>query len=375
MRSVTLSFACNNACIFCAQGGLREARPSPPIEATNPTKATIPRAEGATPAPDAAEVIAKTVATLAPGETVALLGGEPTIDERLPEWIRALDAAGAGRIVVQTNGRRLAYRSYARALREASSRLSLDVSITGSTEAMHDYHTGTPGSFKQAVLGLRNARSERVRAVLSCVVTRSNFRHLAEIVRLTHAVGATAVRFVLARPLGRALGASDRVVPAPELVAPYLALAQAEGTKLGVVVRTSASGNAEEGSSFAFAGLGVVETEADRDAGRAPAKDTERRALAIFGRPAPGRREERVPARRTGDELRALFPTLFDGAPPRDVADVIAADARLAVIAPARSKGSAANDSGAGGFEARSDGAGAEGGASRGASSAEREVG
>ena len=75
MRSVTLSFACNNACIFCAQGGLREARPSPPIEATNPTKATIPRAEGATPAPDAAEVIAKTVATLAPGETVALLGG------------------------------------------------------------------------------------------------------------------------------------------------------------------------------------------------------------------------------------------------------------------------------------------------------------
>lgn len=373
MRSVTLSFACNNACIFCAQGGLRDARPSLPSEATTPTAATSPLPEGATPAPRAAEAIATTLATLAPGETVALLGGEPTLDERLPEWIRALDAAGAGRIVVQTNGRRLAYRSYARALREASSRLSLDVSIAGSTEAMHDYHTGTPGSFQQAVLGLRNARSERIRAALSCVVTRSNFRHLAEIVRLTHAVGATAVRFVLAQPIGRALAARDRVIPSPELVAPYLGLAQGEGTKLGVVVRTSAAGGAEETSLAAFGGLGLVETQADRDAGRGPVKETERRALAIFGRPAPGRREERVPARKTGDELRAIFPTLFDGAPPRDVAEVLA-DARRAAVAPVRSNGSPANDAG-GGFEARSLGGSTDGGAPRGPSSAEREVG
>ncbi len=317
MRTVALSFACNNACIFCAQGELRDGQP----------------------AADPAAAVLDVAATLVAGETVALLGGEPTLDDRLPEWIRALDAAGAGRVVVQTNGRRLAYRSYARALREASSRLSLEVSIAGSTEAMHDYHTGTPGSFKQTVVGLRNARSEKVGAALTCVVTRSNFRHLAEVVRLAHAVGATAVRFVLAQPIGRALAVRDRVVPAPELVAPYLGLAQVEGTKLGVVVRTSTSGAAEESGAVVFAGLGTVETQADRDAkeeasrpstgARSPvegAASEGRRALAIFGRPAPGRREERLPGRRTGDDLRAIFPTLFDGASPRSVADVVAAD-------------------------------------------------
>jgi hypothetical protein len=330
MRSVALSFACNNACIFCAQGELRDAQPPLQSEPSRPGEA----ATASAPASDPAVAVAEAAGALVAGETVALLGGEPTLDDRLPAWIRALDAAGAGRIVVQTNARRLAYRSFARALREASPRLSLEVSIAGSTEAMHDYHTGTPGSFKQTVLGLRNARSEKIGAALSCVVTRSNFRHLAEMVRLAHAVGATAVRFVLAQPVGRALDARDRVVPAPEMVASYAALAQAEGAKLGVVVRTSSTGAAEESGPIVFAGLGAVETQADRDArgaraGSLPSGDVTdggRKSLAIFGRPAPGRREERVPARRTGDDLRAIFPTLFEGAPPRDVADVVAAD-------------------------------------------------
>lgn len=306
MRSVALSFACNNACVFCAQGGLRDAASTDPAEA-----------------------IARTIAELAPGETVALMGGEPTLDDRLPEWIRALDAAGAGKIVVQTNARRLAYRSFASALRAASGRVALDVSIAGSTEAMHDYHTGTPGSFKQTLLGLRSARAERIPAALSCVVTRSNFRHLAEIVRLAHACGAVAVRFVIAQPLGRALAVRDRVVPAPELVAPYLGLAQAEAAKLRLPLRASTTGAAEETAIAAFAGLGVVETQADRDA-QTPRSESEkdaRRSLAVLGRPAPGRREERTPSRRTGDDLRAIFPALFEGAPPRSVEDVVRAAA------------------------------------------------
>lgn len=304
MRTVALSFACNNACVFCAQGDLRES------------KETI----------DAAVAIEEAARSLVAGETVALLGGEPTLEDRLPEWIRALDAAGAGKIVVQTNGRRLAYRSYASALKAASPRLSLDVSIAGSTEPMHDYHTGAPGSFKQTVLGLRNARAERLRAAVSCVVTRSNFRHLAEIVRLAHAVGATGLRFVLAQPAGRAMASRDRVVPAPEMVATYLGLAQAEGSKLGLAVKTSAKGAPEESAAGLFAGLGTIETESDRRAATAAGDERARRSLPVLGRPMPGRQEERAPSRRkTGDDLRAIFPTLFEGAEPRDVSDVVAA--------------------------------------------------
>lgn len=303
MRTVALSFACNNACVFCAQGELRD------LASTSEPGATV----------------AEAARSLDAGETVALVGGEPTLDDRLPEWIRALDAAGAGRIVVQTNARRLAYRSYASALKATSPRLSLDVSIAGSTEAMHDYHTGTPGSFKQTVLGLRNARAERIRAAISCVVTRSNFRHLAEIVRLAHAVGATGLRFVVAQPIGRALRARDRVVPAPEMVAPYLGVAQAEAAKLGLAVRASVKGDPEESAAGVFAGLGPIETESDRLAAERSRDAKLPRALPVLGRPAPGRREERTPGgRKTGDDLRAIFPTLFEGAEPRDVADVVA---------------------------------------------------
>lgn len=304
MRVIALSFTCNNACVFCAQGNLRE------------TAAAI----------DAEASVQGTAASLRGGEAVALVGGEPTLDERLPSFVRALDAAGAGAVVVQTNGRRLAYRSYARLLREASPRLALDVSLAGSTEAMHDYHTGTPGSFKQTVLGLRNARAEKIRVAVSTVITRSNFRHLADIVRLCHAVGAAAVRFVPAQPFGAALAQRDRVVPALELVGPYLALAMSEATKLGLPARVDSTGAPEEG---AFAGLGPVETEAQATADRArreaasPAEP--RRALQIFGRPAPGRREERGPSRKTGEDLRTILPSLFDGSPPRDVAEVVAA--------------------------------------------------
>jgi MoaA/NifB/PqqE/SkfB family radical SAM enzyme len=303
MRVVALSFACNNACIFCAQGKLRETAP----------------------AMDADAAVERAAAALRPGEAVALVGGEPTLDERLPSFIGVLDAAGAGRILVQTNGRRLAYRSYARSLREASPRLEIEVSLAGSTEPMHDYHTGTPGSFKQTVLGLRNARAEKLPASVSLVITRSNFRHLADVVRLCHAVGARSVRFVPAQPFGAALANRDRVVPALEMVGPYLALAMNEASKLGLPARLDATGAPEEGPAGAFAGLGPVEPPAppadEEEAGR------RRRSLAIFGRPSPGRREERGPSRRTGDELRTILPALFDGSAPRDVAEVVAATA------------------------------------------------
>lgn len=319
MRVVALSFACNNACVFCAQGKLREAA------------AQV----------DGAEAVEQAAASLREGDTVALVGGEPTLDDRLPSFVRALDAAGAARIVVQTNGRRLVYRAYAKRLREASPRLALDVSLAGSTEPMHDYHTGTPGSFKQTVLGLRNARAEQIPASVSAVITRSNFRHLAEIVRLSHAVSAAGVRFVPAQPFGTAAALRDRVVPAMELVGPYLALAMNEAAKLDLPVRVDATGAPEEGAAGAFAGLGVVdaasaapvppraEEQATRDRQSLPYEDGRpRRSLAIFGRPAPARREERGPSRKTGDELRDILPALFDGSAPRDVADVVAASGK-----------------------------------------------
>jgi MoaA/NifB/PqqE/SkfB family radical SAM enzyme len=308
MRRIALGFTCNNACIFCAQGELR-SRPE------DPSRGLV----GAR--------IDALVDAIEPGETVAFMGGEPTLEERLPAWIRAADARGAARILVQTNGRRLAYPAYAQALREASTRLVLDASLHGSTEPMHDYHTSAAGSFRQTILGLRNARAQRIEASITTVITRSNFRHLVEIVTLANALGARAVRFAPAEAYGSAARAADRVIPAWDLVKPHLVRAVAEATRLrlGVAVGDIAS---SPDIVNRFAGIGQVEHLEQADPARcspspsatpsAPSSPAEisaqgrRVSLAVLGRPAPAKQEVRAQVRKTGDELRAIFPALFD---------------------------------------------------------------
>jgi MoaA/NifB/PqqE/SkfB family radical SAM enzyme len=230
VRQIFLGFACNNACVFCAQGSLRDREEGPPD-------------------------VAAQLASIVPGEAVAFMGGEPTIHDELPMWIKIAEERGAARVVVQTNGRRLAYRAFARALREACSNLALDVALQGHTAALHEYHTGTPGSFEQTVRGVRTARAERIPVGITTVVTRSNFRHLGELARLAHTAGAEAIHFAKAEPVGRAAIARDRVLPAREMVLPYLTRAASEAQRLGLEVVVGS-----RGSSSIFAGIGEVET-------------------------------------------------------------------------------------------------------------------
>ena len=234
MLVLSLGFGCNNACIFCAQGQLRSI--------------------GRDATADADLLVG------ASGETVAFVGGEPTLTESLPDLVQEADRRGAVRVIVQTNGRRLAYRTYARALAAASRKLVLDVSMHGSTEAMHDYHTATPGSFKQTAIGLRNAAAEGVLCGVTTVVTRSNYRHLAEIVDCARRLGSTAHHFAFAEPLGSARKIDARLVAAPELVRPYLALALAEARRhsMAIVVGERAS---SADAANRFAGTGIVERD------------------------------------------------------------------------------------------------------------------
>ncbi|AKT36179.1 radical SAM protein [Chondromyces crocatus] len=301
MFVVDLGFACNNACVFCAQGALR-ARP-----------AEAPRDED--------EDMAHRFAALRAGSTVALVGGEPTLDERLPDWIRAAEARGAAQIVVQTNGRRLAYRGYAAALRAASKRLRLEVSVHGSTAPMHDYHTATPGSFGQTVKGLKHAQLEGIEFSATTVVTRSNFRHLVEITRLVGTLGARALQFSPAVPLGNAARVADRVIAAPELVSPHLARAMREAVAMGLQWRVGARDSGPDVAGW-FAGLGQAEEEtADGEPRRAKAeveRSEGRVSLPMLGRPAPARAEVRTRERRTGTELRGILPGLFNDEQPRE---------------------------------------------------------
>ena len=290
MRLIPVGFLCNNACVFCAQGSLRVGDPGP----------------------QDARVRALLDSALGPRErdrAVAFVGGEPTLHEGLAGWVAEARRLKARWSLVQTNGRRLAYAGYAASL-AASGLHALDVSLHGTTAAMHDYHTGVEGSCAQTLLGLRRAREAGLRVGVTTVVTRSNFRHLSEVVGLAAAHGAAAVHLDLAVARGKALAAWARVVPAPELVTEHLAAAVRAARAAGLDVLVGGR-STSSGARRLFAGLG--ETEAPPAEAAAP-----RARVAVPGarvKPAPGAREVHGAGKKTGVELKTIFPGLFKAAP------------------------------------------------------------
>ncbi|RYE93702.1 MAG: radical SAM protein [Myxococcales bacterium] len=233
MRAVWVGLACNNACGFCPQRPAREA------------------GESGFFAPGA--IAARLDAAAGSGEVVALVGGEPTLHPDLFELARRARRRGARGVVVQTNGRRLAYAAYAREL-AAAGVTAVDVAVHGSTAAMHDFHTAVAGSFAQTATGLGVARGAGLLVGVTAVLTRSNYRHASEIVRLAVARGARALHLSLARAVGEAELAPS-LAASPVLARPHLAEAARLARSLGAAVLVE-----EHASSPAvrelFAGVG-----------------------------------------------------------------------------------------------------------------------
>ena len=120
-------------------------------------------------------------------------------------------------------------------------------------------------------------------------------------------LGATAVRLAVVQPLGAAGDAFDRVVPrAGMLVDAFAAVAQ-------VLAAARVPLASDEAPNPLFAGL--TRSVAARPAPeRARPIDPQLVQLRSLGAPNPGKREQREPAaRKTGDELRTLFPSLWEG--------------------------------------------------------------
>lgn len=207
--SVEVGFGCNNACVFCAQGRLRSTTELPAFER-----------------------LAQRISELPVGAPVAIVGGEPTLRPDLIELI-ALAKRRTDRILLQTNARRLAVAGYADGL-AAAGVAALDVSLHGSTEAMHDYHSGVAGSFRQTIAGLGRARAARLAFGITTVVTRSNVRHLAQIANVAHTLGARAVHFAALEQAGSAARERARLQVPAAFAGPELSRAIATLERLGI---------------------------------------------------------------------------------------------------------------------------------------------
>lgn len=207
---VDVGGACNNGCVFCATPAPDKAGPQP----TSWLKSSV-----------------ESVRTRS--DALLFTGGEPTVRADLPDLIDHARGLGFRAVGIRTNARRCSYPDYAAQLAGAGLTDS-EVGIHGHTAPLHDAMTRVPGSFSETVRGARNLAEHEVKLSVFTVLTKSNYRHLEEIVRLAVKLGATAAHFTAPPiPDGKEEHAPSFSVRLA-LAAPYLSRALLLAKRLGL---------------------------------------------------------------------------------------------------------------------------------------------
>lgn len=214
--AIEVTLACDGACRFCAQQGMVREDVS-------------------------ASAVAQTIAdAAAAGHEITLTGGEPTRRAELTQWVAMAREFGAPAVGLQTHGRALADAALTTQLVDAGL-TDIHLSIHGARPEVHDYHTSATGSLTATLDGLRalRQRGPEITVVASTVVTRSNFRGLAELPARLRAWGVTAWRLCWPQAAGGAQAAFDRIVPRFGLAAPFVLHAAAAARREGLAVVTA----------------------------------------------------------------------------------------------------------------------------------------
>lgn len=160
--AINLGGACNSRCNFCYTEWLNNV----PNLLTNQVKYAIDQ--------------------LAQIDTIKVLvfsGGEPTIRKDLLSLFEYANQAGFFDIALHTNGRELKNYNLIEKLIKLGLKRVL-ISLHGHNEEIHDQITDSPGSFLEALEGLRNLKLLSINPTINIVMCQENFKHLTEIVKL-----------------------------------------------------------------------------------------------------------------------------------------------------------------------------------------------
>ena len=299
--TVRLTLACNNRCVFCAQEGLGdEGRADSAVEQA---------LSGARERSDA----------------VTFVGGEPTLDPRLGEYVAAARSIGFRQVGIQTNGRRMADAAYVDALARAGL-TDVHLSIHGPLASVHDYHTAQPGSFAEALASIAASRASGLVVAVTTVLARSNYRSLSGLPKLLAGRGVAAWLIAVAEAAGRAEAAFDRIVPRLGLAIPFALHAVSAAEAVGLPAWISGAPACLLGPFAARALAGAPreygELCASCDA-RPSCVGVDARYLARFGGDELVRRA-RVELAACDDERAALFVGPGQMAPRRPATESIA---------------------------------------------------
>jgi len=183
---IRLTYACNNRCLFCLDGGNELPDGMPP--------------EGVPFGDLAADMGRARAAGL---RRIVLSGGEPTLHPRFPDIVGEASRLGFTHVQVITNGRRFCYPGFLdRCLREGLREATF--SMHGHTAALHDRLVGTPGAFVQSLTGLLNAlRRPELIVSVDVVLNRLNIERLEEMLRFYIRLGVREFDLLQIIPFGR----------------------------------------------------------------------------------------------------------------------------------------------------------------------------
>lgn len=213
-----VGFRCNNFCAFCVQGDKRERLPAKPM-ADLRSSLEEGRRSGAT--------------------GVVVTGGEPTLHENILEIVRQAKSLGYETIQIQSNGRSFCYEKFCRRLIEAGAN-EFGPSLHGSRPEVHDFLTGSPGSFLQTVSGIRNLKRLGARVITNTVVTKANYRDLPRVAELLVSLGVDQYQFAFMHVSGRAAENKDWLVARKSVIEPWVKKGLDVGIRAGRRVMTEA---------------------------------------------------------------------------------------------------------------------------------------
>lgn len=154
-------------------------------------------------------------------QAVNLHGGEATIRRDFLEILDEIRELGYPTVFLQTNARKLARMDYARTVVEKGVSLFV-VSMHGATAKTQDGISLAPGSFDQAVQGMRNVKELGATVRTNSVVCKDNFAELPEIVDLCLDLGADMVNISALHTDGTALRNFWEVTPRYDEIQPYV---------------------------------------------------------------------------------------------------------------------------------------------------------
>lgn len=198
---ILMGWKCNCNCIFCSVG--HKLREDKKVKSWSEIKKDID---------DAKKLDAK---------ILSLSGGEPTIRPTIFKAIEYAKSLGFETIEIQTNGRLLYYKNFAKKLLDSGSTRFL-ISIHAHNSELGDFLVRAKGSWNQTIKGIKNLKSLGMNNIkFSVVFCKYNYKQLPEIMDFLLQFNANAYHISFVIPDGYVLN-NKEIMPTMTESVPYV---------------------------------------------------------------------------------------------------------------------------------------------------------